>query len=117
MAMKQTTELIPLMNFFAEVLRETLDEWDVSQGEGLLMTFIPSPHLTAMKKSRRRYTPEKRRRLVAVLDRSECDVLRRSEGAGGLPESMRSALESLPRDLPRLLAASQIGLRTNAGRT
>jgi hypothetical protein len=31
MAMTRTTELIPLMNFFTETLRETLDEWDVLQ--------------------------------------------------------------------------------------
>ena len=33
MIMKRTTELIPLVNFFAETLRETLEEWDVSQAE------------------------------------------------------------------------------------
>ena len=58
MTMKQATELIPLMNFFAETLRQTLDEWDVSQAEVSRMTGIPSPHLTDMKKSRRRCTPE-----------------------------------------------------------
>jgi addiction module HigA family antidote len=46
------------VNFFAETLRETLDEWDVSQAEVSRMTGIPSPHLTDMKKSRRRCTPE-----------------------------------------------------------
>jgi len=30
---------------------------------------------------------EKRRRLVAVLDTSACEVARRAEGAGGAPES------------------------------
>ena len=78
--MKRQKDLLPLMNFFAETLRETLDEWDVSQAEVSRMTGIPSPHLTDMKKSKRRCTPEKRRRLVAVLDRSERDLLRRSEG-------------------------------------
>ncbi len=58
MTMKRTTELIPLMNFFAETLRETLDEWDVSQAEVSRMKGIPSPHLTDMKKSRRCCTPE-----------------------------------------------------------
>jgi antitoxin HigA-1 len=57
MAMKRTTELILLMNFFAETLRETLDEWDVSQAEVSRMTGIPSPHPTD-KKIRRRCTPE-----------------------------------------------------------
>jgi len=35
-------------------LRETLDEWDVSQAEVSRLTGIPSPHLTDMKKCRRR---------------------------------------------------------------
>ena len=56
--MKQATKRIPLMNFFAETLREALDEWHVSQAEVSRMTGIPSPHLTDMKKSRRRCTPE-----------------------------------------------------------
>jgi hypothetical protein len=44
--------------FFAETLRETLDEWDVSKAEVSRMTGIPSPHLTDMKKSRLRCTLE-----------------------------------------------------------
>ncbi len=40
MTMKRTAELILLMNFFAETLRETLDEWDVSQAEVSRMTGI-----------------------------------------------------------------------------
>ena len=52
--MKRNTDLLPLLNFFAETLRETLDEWDVSQAEVSRLTGIPSPHLTDMKKSRRR---------------------------------------------------------------
>jgi addiction module HigA family antidote len=55
---KREKALLPLMNFFAETLRETLDEWDVSQAEVSRMTGIPSPHLTDMKKGRRRCTPE-----------------------------------------------------------
>jgi hypothetical protein len=31
--MKRKTDLLPLVNFFAETLRETLDNWDVSQAE------------------------------------------------------------------------------------
>ena len=58
MAMKRSTELIPLMRFFAETLPETLDEWDLWQAEVSRMTGIPSPHLTDMKKGRRRCTPE-----------------------------------------------------------
>ena len=30
---KRNTDLLPLVNFFSETLRETLDEWDVSQAE------------------------------------------------------------------------------------
>jgi antitoxin HigA-1 len=67
MTMKRTTELIPLLNFFAETLRETLDEWDVSQAEVSRMTGIPSPHLTDMRKSRRRCTPEYDLRLSRYL--------------------------------------------------
>lgn len=64
------TGLIPLMNFFAETFRETLDEWDVSQAEVSRMTGIPSPHLTDMKKSRRRCTPEYDLRLSRYLGTS-----------------------------------------------
>ena len=56
--MKRITDLLPLVNFFAETLRETLAEWDVSQAQVSRLTGIPSPHLTDMKKSRRRCTPE-----------------------------------------------------------
>ena len=55
-----------------------------------------------MKQGKRRCPPEKRRRLVAVLDRSERDVLRRSESAGGVPESIRPAPERLLRHPPGL---------------
>jgi addiction module HigA family antidote len=56
--MKRNNDPLPLVNFFAETLLETLAEWDVSQAEVSRMTGIPSPHLTDMKKSRRRCTPE-----------------------------------------------------------
>lgn len=56
--MKPHKNQLPLVNVFAETLRETLDEWEVSQAEISRMTGIPSPHLTDMKKSRRRCTPE-----------------------------------------------------------
>ena len=58
MTMKRNSDLLPLVNFFAETLRETLDEWDVSQAQVSRMTGIPSPHLSDMKKCRRRCTPE-----------------------------------------------------------
>lgn len=56
--MKRQKKPLPLVNFFAETLRETLDEWDVSQAEVSRMTGISSPHLMDMKKGRRRCTPE-----------------------------------------------------------
>lgn len=56
--MKQNKEHLALVNFFAETLRETIDEWEVSQAEISRMTGILSSHLTDMKKSRRRCTPE-----------------------------------------------------------
>jgi addiction module HigA family antidote len=56
--MKRKPGQLPLMNFFAETLRETIEEWEVSQAEISRMTGIPSPHLTDMKKGRRRCTPE-----------------------------------------------------------
>ena len=56
--MKRQDQPIPLVNFFAETLRETVDGWEVSQAEISRMTGIPSPHLTEMKKNRRRCTPE-----------------------------------------------------------
>ena len=58
MAMKRQKDLLPLMNLFAETLRETLDEWDAPQAQVARSTGIPSPHLTEMKKGRRRCTPE-----------------------------------------------------------
>ena len=56
--MKKPNELLPLVNFFAETLRETLAEWDVTQAEVSRMTGIASPHLGDMKMGRRRCTPE-----------------------------------------------------------
>ncbi len=61
--MKQTSELIPMVNFFAETLCETLEDWEVPQAEVSRSTGIPSPHLTEMKKGRRRCTPENDLRL------------------------------------------------------
>lgn len=49
---------IPLLNFFAETLRETLAEWPLSQAEIARRTGIPAPHLTQMKQGKRRCTPE-----------------------------------------------------------
>lgn len=51
-------ERLPLQNYFAETLRETLEGGDVSQIRIATATGIPPSHLTQMKKGRRRCTPE-----------------------------------------------------------
>ena len=55
---KLRSEPIPLLNYFAETLRETLDEWHESQVAIALETGIPPSHLSQMKKGTRRCTPE-----------------------------------------------------------
>ena len=47
-----------LPNSFAETLRETLDEWPATQVQIASATGIPAPHLSDMKRGRRRCTPE-----------------------------------------------------------
>jgi len=54
----KTSELIPLQNFFAETLKETLEDWPHTQIEIAKATRIPAPHLSAMKSGERRCTPE-----------------------------------------------------------
>ncbi|MEI6675618.1 MAG: HigA family addiction module antitoxin [Verrucomicrobiota bacterium] len=49
---------LPLLNYFAEALRETLDEWHESQVQIAAATGIPPSHLSQMKHGRRRCTPE-----------------------------------------------------------
>lgn len=56
--MKKKPQLIPLLNFFAETLRETLEESSLSQAEIARRCGIPAPHLTQMKQGKRRCTPE-----------------------------------------------------------
>jgi antitoxin HigA-1 len=51
-------KLIPLLNPFAETLRETIDEWQLSQAKISRIIGIPSPHLSEMKHGKRRCTPE-----------------------------------------------------------
>ncbi len=58
--MKKKPQFIPLLNFFAETLRETLEESDLSQAEIARRCGTPAPHLTQMKQGKRRCTPEKR---------------------------------------------------------
>jgi addiction module HigA family antidote len=56
--MKTKSSQIPLLNFFAETLRETLVESSLSQAEIARRCGIPAPHLTQMKQGKRRCTPE-----------------------------------------------------------
>ena len=56
--MKKKPQLIPLLNFFAETIRETLEESGLSQAEIARRCGIPAPHLTQMKQGKRRCTPE-----------------------------------------------------------
>jgi len=56
--MKTKSSQIPLLNFFAETLRETLGESSLSQAEISRRCGIPAPHLTQMKQGKRRCTPE-----------------------------------------------------------
>lgn len=59
-AMKKSrkTELLPLQNYFAETLRETLEEGEITQAKVAEATGIPATHLSQMKKGKRRCTPE-----------------------------------------------------------
>ncbi len=51
-------DLIPLENFFAATLEETLDEWPATMTQVAMATGIPLPHLSGMKTGKRRCTPE-----------------------------------------------------------
>lgn len=51
-------KLIPLENFFAETLKETLEGIDQSQESVAKATGIPKQHLSEMKPGKRRCTPE-----------------------------------------------------------
>ena len=51
-------DLIPLENFFAAILEETLQEWPATMTEVAAATGIPLPHLSGMKSGKRRCTPE-----------------------------------------------------------
>ena len=56
--MKTHSDPISLLNYFAETLCETLDEWHEPQTEISKATGIPTSHLSQMKKGKRRCTPE-----------------------------------------------------------
>lgn len=51
-------DLIPLENFCAVTLEETLDEWSSTMTQVAEATGIPLPHLSGMKSGDRRCTPE-----------------------------------------------------------
>jgi addiction module HigA family antidote len=72
----KTEEMIPLENFFASALKETLEEIDVTQKEVAQATGIPESHLSDMKLGRRRCTPEYDLRLARYLGTSEGRWLR-----------------------------------------
>jgi addiction module HigA family antidote len=65
--MKKKPQLIPLLNFFAETLRDTLEESSLSQAEIARRCGIPAPHLTQMKQGKRRCAPEYDLRLSAFF--------------------------------------------------
>lgn len=53
-----STDFIPLENFFAATLEETLEEWPTTMTEVAEATGIPLPHLSGLKSGKRRCTPE-----------------------------------------------------------
>jgi addiction module HigA family antidote len=54
----KSPRLLPLQNYFAETLREILEDGELPQARVAEATGIPASHLTQMKKGRRRCTPE-----------------------------------------------------------
>lgn len=61
-------ELIPLENFFAETLKETLEGLECTQEAVANATKIPKQHLSEMKLGKRRCTPEYDLRLSHYFD-------------------------------------------------
>lgn len=64
------TRQIPLMNFFAETLRETIESSGITQESTARATGIPKQHLSEMKLGKRRCTPENALRLAAFYETS-----------------------------------------------
>lgn len=64
-------DLIPLENFFAVTLEETLDEWPDTMTQVAEATGIPLPHLSGMKSGDRRCTPEYDLRLSRYFGTSQ----------------------------------------------
>ena len=65
------TDLIPIENFFAVTLEETLDEWPKTMTQVAEATGIPLPHLSGMKSGHRRCTPEYDLRLSRYFGTSQ----------------------------------------------
>lgn len=63
--------LIPIENFFAVTLEETLDEWPDTMTQVAEATGIPLPHLSGMKSGNRRCTPEYDLRLSRYFGTSQ----------------------------------------------
>lgn len=68
--------VIPIENYAAEVLAETLEAMEATQIAVAEATGIPAPHLTEMKKGRRRFTPEADLRLSRYFGMSPGYFLR-----------------------------------------
>ena len=66
---KKPERLLPLQNFFAETLRDILENGTLTAAEVARATGIPRPHLSEMKAGRRRITPEGDLRLSRFLGR------------------------------------------------
>ena len=64
-------DLIPLENFFAVTLEETLEEWPKTMTQVANATGIPLPHLSGMKSGNRRCTPEYDLRLSRYFGTSQ----------------------------------------------
>ena len=64
-------DLIPIENFFAVTLEETLDEWPDTMTQVAEATGIPLPHLSGMKSGDRRCTPEYDLRLSRYFGTSQ----------------------------------------------
>jgi addiction module HigA family antidote len=63
--------LIPIENFFAVTLEETLDDWPDTMTLIAEATGIPLPHLSGMKSGDRRCTPEYDLRLSRYFGTSQ----------------------------------------------
>ncbi len=89
-------DLIPIENYFASALRETLEEISPTQKDVAAATGIPETHLSDMKLGRRRCTPEYDLRLSRYFGTSEGRWLRLQ---------MAFEIESVKRDKDKELDA------------